>query len=305
VPEGSVLGPYLYLIYVNDIFNVCTSVKCVLFADDTTILVSCDNIDSLINLSTSIFTNFSIWFTDNQLALNCKKTNFMLFSFRHVHVPNVIEFDGYIVLRVLSVRYLGFIIDCNLSWKEHILYVNEKVAKGLGLIRIGCKFLPKKCLLAMYYSFVYPYLIYGLEFWGFVGKSILSSTKVLQNRCIRAICRADFYAHVPPLANNIQVILFDDLPTFCTANLMFRIHARLCCPLLMHLFTTAHDIHRYSTRFSYVNFFVKPCRINVRKRFITNNGATLWNNLPTKLRQCNSLSIFKSMFKLNILSRYQ
>ena len=84
VPQGSILGPYLYLVYVNDIFNVCDEVKCVLYSDDTSIIVTDRDVNSVFNHASVLFSLFSTWFTNNRLALNSKKTNFVLFSLQHL-----------------------------------------------------------------------------------------------------------------------------------------------------------------------------------------------------------------------------
>ena len=202
IPQDSILGPYLYLIYVNDIFNVCSNilVKCVLFADDTTILVSGDNVKLLIDYASQVFAEFSSWFIDNRLALNCKKTNYVFFTLckvSAVNAPQTLNFDIHCVNRALSVKYLGFVLDYRLSWSEHILSVNDKIAKGVGLIKFCCKVLPHKCLLSMYYSFVYSYLVYGIEHWGCVGKTLFKDTVHLQKKCIRLINSAGYYVGFP------------------------------------------------------------------------------------------------------------
>jgi hypothetical protein len=108
VPQGSVLGPYLYLVYVNDIFNVSDEVKCVLYADDTSIIVTGRDINSVFNRAPVLFSLFSTWFINNRLALNSKKTNFILFSLKRLASPCDLTFDLYTVHKVDNVKYLGF-----------------------------------------------------------------------------------------------------------------------------------------------------------------------------------------------------
>ena len=94
-------------------------------------------------------------------------------------VPEVINFDFHSVNNITSVKYLGFVFDCNLNWHEHVINVNNKISKGLGMIKACRALLPHSCLLSIHYAYVYPLLMYGIEFWGIVGKTILHVTEVL------------------------------------------------------------------------------------------------------------------------------
>ena len=139
--------------------------KAVLYANDTVLFVSCKNIIELIELATVLFSLYSIWFSDNLLALNATKTNFMLFAPKSLaaNCPNVLHFDVHDVVR------LGLVIDCEFAWKQHVQCVNVKIVKGLVIIKM-CSFMPLFCLLKLYYAFIYPCLYYSIEFWGIADK---------------------------------------------------------------------------------------------------------------------------------------
>jgi hypothetical protein len=102
----------MYAIYVNDIFYVTDSVKCVLYADDTAIVVSAESVITLLNLSQHYFTLFSNWFAANKLSLNDSKTHFVIFGLsKNIHDCDSIVFDRHTVKRVHELRYLGIVID--------------------------------------------------------------------------------------------------------------------------------------------------------------------------------------------------
>jgi hypothetical protein len=176
----------LYLIDVNDVFYVSNVIKTVLYADDTVLIASSYNIASLITLATTQFALYSIWFSDNLLAINADKTNFMLFAPHSVAVtcPNILHFDAHDVKRVNFVRYLGLIIDSDLTWKQHVQCVNDRITKGVALIKKCSHFMPSECLIQMYCAFIYCYLYYAIEFWGIACKKYLNPILVSQKRAI-------------------------------------------------------------------------------------------------------------------------
>ena len=146
VPQGSILGPLMYAIYVIDIFGVNSSVKFIFYADDTVIIVSAKSKDELLLLANQYFTLFSKWFTLNKLCFKNGKIHFVVFGLSHNDDINVstLNFDNHIVERVKQVHYLEFVIDTHLSWKFHINSIHDKFAKGLGMLKMRYLYFPKQ-----------------------------------------------------------------------------------------------------------------------------------------------------------------
>ena len=122
VPQGSILGPLFFLLYINDLGNISTIFKFLLFADDTNLFLSHKNPEHLLNLANSELEKVSSWFIANKLSINIKKTNFMLFKPRQkkcaLNQPLLI--DGKEIEQVSQTSFLGVIFNQNLSWKSHI-----------------------------------------------------------------------------------------------------------------------------------------------------------------------------------------
>ena len=134
VPQGSVLGPILFIIYINDICNVSDVVKCVLFADDTNIFCSERNLTDLeLTLNRELGKLF-VWFSVNKLSLNLSKTNYILFRNRSADTDLNIRMNTINVTRVRSSKFLGIIIYENLNWKPYIQLVKSKLSKTLSVI---------------------------------------------------------------------------------------------------------------------------------------------------------------------------
>jgi len=127
VPQGSVLGPLLFIIHTNDLPNSLQHSQCILFADDTTIY------NNLINAITSIESDLALlcdWFCANKLSLNVSKTNFMIFnpySANHHPIPDTIHLNNQDIQRVNYAKFLGVFIDDELRWDQHIQYVSSNI----------------------------------------------------------------------------------------------------------------------------------------------------------------------------------
>ena len=186
VPQGSILGPLLFLIYINDILNSSSILKFTLFADDTTVLASHKNRDSLIHILNSELTKISSWFKCNKLSLNIGKTNFMHFQTTHTNInPQSnydIKIDGLPLEKKDYTKFLGVTIDRHLSWNYHIANTSSHLAKGIGILYRVKHILPQKHLLMLYNTLLLPYITYCNLIWGNCGTSKLNSIFLLQKR---------------------------------------------------------------------------------------------------------------------------
>ncbi len=306
VPQGSILGPLLYNIYVNDISFVATNAKCVLYADDTAIAVSENNLNLLIQNACAVFSLYSIWFADNLLALNASKTNYVVFGASNIQkqFPNNILFHTHNVTKTNTVRYLGLYIDSTLCWKDHCCHINDKLVKGIALLKTCYNVLPISCLLTMYYSYLYPYLSYCVEFWGCAHNIYLHPIMIAQKHSIRLIANVSRFAHCASIAREYEILLFNDLYQFVILNTMFKVFKGECCNALLCLFTKSNTIHFASTRSNSLNFFVQHCNTELCRKFLSHKGVMLWNALPVNLKSCTNIVMFKKLLKSRFLSQY-
>ena len=173
VPQGSVLGPLFFLIDNNDIHNSSDKLSFYLFADDTNLLYADNNLKSLEETVNNELLKVSEWLNVNKLTLNTKKSNYVIFrpyQRKLVYSVNIQMFDNstHTITSLKCkehVKYLGILLDSNLSWKFHIEYVALKISKILGVIARLRHFVPLCTLLNIYRSLIFPYMSYGLAAW--------------------------------------------------------------------------------------------------------------------------------------------
>ena len=163
VPQGSILGPLLFLLYINDIVNCSKLLHFKLFADDTNLFLSASTIEDLIStLNIGLYKLFQ-WFRANLLSLNTLKTNYILFGTKTKICSTstfLIEMDNKILERVKFTKFLGFYIDEDLNFKQHTSHISLKISKSLGVINRVRSILSSDLLLSLYYTLFHSYLLY-------------------------------------------------------------------------------------------------------------------------------------------------
>ena len=187
VPQGSILGPLLFILYMNDICYTSKLLKTILFADDTTCFYSHKDVKTLCETVNSELKEVCNWFKANKLSLNAKKTNLMFlgtrFQTKNIDDRFDIYLDGCKLSRVEEPKFLGITIDENLSWKKQIDNVCKLCARNSGVLNKVKRFLPEQALYKLYCSLILPYLNYGLLLWGNANKTYLNKVYKLQKTC--------------------------------------------------------------------------------------------------------------------------
>ena len=188
VPQGSVLGPLLFLIYVNDLPNISEKLRFFLFADDTNIYYDSEDLIELEKTVNHELRKLSQWLNINRLALNVGKTNFVIFRANKKIYHNVtLILNRKAIEQKDHVKYLGVLMDEHLNWKKQIANVTKKISRGIGILAKLRSYLDPKILRNIYYSIVYSHLSYGVEAWGSACASDLEKILILQKKAVRIL----------------------------------------------------------------------------------------------------------------------
>ena len=182
------MGPKLFILYINDICNVSDKVKFILFADDTNLFCSDVNLVNLIIAVNNELEKLCIWFAMNKLSLNVTKTNYMIFNKRKKVSNLSVKMNNCNINRVYATKFLDVIIDEDLNWKEHILYVKSKISKNIFILYRARKLFNDKITRILYCSLILPYFTYCVEIWGNTYKTNLNTIIMLQKKSYPYYC---------------------------------------------------------------------------------------------------------------------
>ena len=253
VPQGSILGPLLFILYVNDITGTSNVLDFILFADDTTILYSHENIESQISVVNAELEEVSNWFKTNKLSVNASKTNYMILGTSHMTSVkaqqhfNVI-LDDTVLDRVKCTKFLGVLIDENLTWKCHIDCVSKTLSRNIGIMNKLKYFIPGRILYSLYCTFILPYVNYGILIWGNTCKVYLDKLIKLQKWAIRTISNSHYRSHTQPLFAKHNILKVNDMYSLELGVFMYKYSTNDLPGIFNDYFTKRSDIHGYQTR---------------------------------------------------------
>ena len=237
----------------------------------------------------------------NKLSLNVQKTKNMLFCIKNPRIEGGnILLNGDIIDKVNHFKFLGVIIDSHLSWMDHVQHIRKKISKGIGILYTAKDYLKFDTLLNVYYSFVYPYLIYCVEVSGATTKGNLISLLKTQKRVVRMIMSVSIRTESAPLFSELKLLSVFKIYILKLTVLMFKYHHWQVTKTIDYLFTKVSNVHDRDTRQS-SQYYVPFTRKEILRKSFRYRAAKMWKTLYGILDIHCSITSFKYHLKSYLL----
>jgi hypothetical protein len=314
VPQGSILGPLLFILYINDIVNALPVGNVLSFADDTTLYLSHTEIKSLFKDANSNMKNLYKWLCANMLCLNVDKTKYIIICPRqrkynqtnlrltiNEHEITQVRSSG----REKSIKFLGIHIDEHLTWKFHIQHINNKISRTLFAINKAKHLLPKMALHTLYFSLVHSQLLYGITAWGSaIHNNTNSKMFKLQKRAIRIINKTTYRAHTDPLFKTCKILKLQDIYELQSILFMQSYETNTLPASFNNMFKHNSDIHPHIQTRQSSNIYTSTPKNNFIANLPNFLIPKLWNKWTSRLHLTKSKCCIKTQMKQLLLAEY-
>ena len=302
VPQGSILGPLLFLLYVNDLSKASTLVFSILFADDTNMFLTGKDPNILVKTMSQEMNHVVDWLKLNKLSLNLSKTHFIIFRRKGAKVclTEDLTIDKVNINMVDSTKFLGVFMDQNLTFHKHIHYIKGKIARGIGILYKCRPILNENTLKMLYNAIIYPYFTYCVEVWGSTYSKYIDPLLKIQKRAIRTIVGAKKYDHTLPLYKKLHLLNVHQIYVYCVQLFMFKYKRSLLPSLFDELFLTNSSVHSHNTR-QHDLLHVPIIRTEPFSRTVRMLGVYSYNYFSTRIEMGVSYETYKRHLKRHVL----
>jgi len=303
-PQGSVLGPIMYIILANDLNKSLKFCRAVSFADDTTIFASGNNLKFLYKKVNADLMNLSKWFDSNSLTLNVEKSKYILFrpKSKAVNYNGKIEICGIQIDKVQNARFLGIILNEFLDWEPQVKHVLTKIIAGNYSISMIKNMLPLSSKLLIYYAHVQSHINYALSVWGpMVKAKDLKKIRIQQNKSIRLLFNVSPRTSMSAFYKKGHILKFDDLVRMALLKISHRYMNDSLPVRISNLFEVSS--HDYLTRNRNLLRALHHTSDLYNKSYL-GKAPSYWLHLRNNLRDINRVKSFAAAVTKTILENY-
>ncbi len=307
VPQGSILGPLLFLIYINDLPSVSTLFHMLMYADDTTLYCNVNENVSEFEINFEL-TKVGDWLASNKLSLNTSKTKYMVFhtARRLIQYPNL-KINNYKIEHVDEFNFLGLILSSDLKWHKHVNHISLKITKVVGIMYRLKHIYPRAILLTLYNALILSHFNYCLLVW---GSKVIENHKLhlIQKKALRIITNSDYIAHTEPICKQLRLLKVPDMFRISIWKFYFKLmtnklpayfsHMKPALPYICNRYEIRRPtFHLPLIRHEFAEHMLKYCLVNI----INNEHGSL---LITAKVFTHSFCGFKLYIKNAVIDAY-
>lgn len=295
IPQGSCLGPLLFIIYLNDFEKCLKFSQASIYADDTNVTIASDDVEKLVLEAQQELLNLSEWMRINKLSPNPAKTEYMIIGHSRkvnaLNISNALTLNGSDIKRVTKTKSLGVTVDENLKWEEQYKTVKGKVFGGLASLKKLRNIIPQTKLCSVYYAIVESHLRYANEIWGSLPKTKLDTLQRLQDRARSIIESARFKDNW-----SCDWLSVENIIRFDRSVMTYKIMNKLSPESLWDKFQQRSSQSNYATRYCR-DLQIPRLNTEYAKKSYYYSAMKVWNNIPVDIRELPTISRFKKELK--------
>lgn len=295
VPQGSVLGPLLFVLFINDIVKSIKNCKVHLFADDTLIYLYGENINDVINAVNQDLKDIFFWLCDNSLKVNIDKCKYMILGKKHVlsrlQMGDSIVLNNKKLEKVSEIKYLGFIIDESLTFKCNSDYIIKKVAKKIYFLRRISNYLSMFSRILVYKTIIAPHFEYCATLQLYLNNNDIQKLQKMQNKAMRIILKCNRYTPIDTMLNVLNFLNVRQRIVLKALQFIFKIKHGMAPRYLCDKLSFVRDTHGYNTR-SVNDMVVERYDNLMESKSLFCKGIQLFNSLPKEIKYCEKYTIF-------------
>ena len=301
IPQGSILGPLLFLLYINDLpLNLSHSVPD-LYADDTTIHYSSKSVKDICDTLNDDLINLHVWCNENDMVINTNKSNAMLVGtsrrLQSMQYDFEVFYNDSLLKNVTCEKLLGVQIDNTLSWCQQIDKLCSLISSRIGLLTRLKLYIPVKGLCLFYNGYILPLFDYCCTIWGETTNTNLDKLFKLQKRAARIILDAQHDSPSKPLFKELGWLTLHNRIKYHRGVLMYKCINNIAPNYLSEMFKSCYDSTVYSLRSTKSNrLFIQRPNTNFMKRTFQYSGTLLWNEIPLSLKNIQNIDVFKKRY---------